>query len=281
METKTSALNKKLKSYSAIAGTLVAASNTTDAQIVYTNLTPDATINTGETFDLDLDNNGAVDFQFKVSHGTYMYGTLPITYDLGQIFPTAASGNAVDTIGSGATAHNLNDPINGSLMWVDDAGASYQLLGANVFAGYYTAGNFLGQTNKYIALRFKIGANDHYGWARIDMDAGATSVILKDFAYDATANATIPAGATVTGIDENSDLAQNVDVFSKDKTIYVNVNNNRNGVILVTNTLGQQISETEITNSQNQISMEDASAGVYFVTITMETSKVTKKIIIK
>jgi hypothetical protein len=280
MENKTSTLNKKLKSYSAIAGTLVAAANTANAQIIYTDVIPDASVNTGGTYNLDLDNDGTADFQFAVTHGTYMYGTLPVTYDVGILSP--GPGNAIDTISGGAVAHNLNDPINASLAWVDDAGAAYQLLGISIFGGAYTGGNFLGQTNKYLALRFKIGSNDHYGWARIDMDAGATNITVKDYAYDGTPNTMIPAGATVSvGINENNDLAKNVIIFSNDKAIHVNVNDNSNGLISVTNTLGQEVSKVEITESQNLISMENASAGIYFVTVTQGSSKTTKKVIIK
>jgi hypothetical protein len=280
MKTKASNLNKKLKSYSAIAGTMVAAANTGNAQVVYTNVTPDASVNTGGTYDLDLDNNGSADFQFAVTHTTYMYGTLPVPIDYGVLAPMP--GNAIDTTAGGnATAHALNDPINGSLIWADDAAASYQLLGINIFSGYYTSGNFLGQNDQYIGLRFKIGANDHYGWARIDMDANATLITLKDYAYDATPNAMIPAGATVTGINENAELANNVAIFSTGKAISVDVKDNSTGIITVTNTLGQEISKMDISDSQTIISMENASAGIYFVTVSQASAKVTKKVVIK
>jgi hypothetical protein len=279
METKTTTLNKKLKSYSALAGTLVAAANTANSQVVYTDVVPDATVNTGGMYNLDLDNNGMADFQFQDTHGTYLYGTFPITYDVGVLAPMA--GNAIDTIGDGAVAHNLNDAINGSLMWVDDVAASYQLLGINALGGAYTAGNFIGQTDKYVALRFKIGANDHYGWARIDMNSGGTMITVKDYAYDATPNAMIPAGAMVTGIIESAELANQVFIFAADKAINVNMTKNVSGVISVTNTLGQEISNVAITDAHTKISMENSSAGIYFVTVTQESSKVTKKVVIK
>lgn len=279
---KTSTLNNKLKSYSAMAGTLVAAANTANAQIVYTDITPDTTVNTGGAYDLDLDNDGNVDFQFQLQHGTYMYGTFAIPYDLGMLAPEPGTGNAIDTLG-GAVAHNLNDPIGSSLLWVDDAAASYQILGAAIPLLSYAYGNFLGQSDKYLGLRFKIAGNDHYGWARLDMDASATSFVIKDYAYDATAGNSIPAGATVTGINENSHaLANAVSVYSADKTITVNMKNAAvAGTITVTNTLGQVVATTSITNAVMTIPMTDANTGIYFVTINQDAAKTTSKVIIK
>jgi hypothetical protein len=279
MGTNTTPLSKKLKSYSALAGTMVAAASSSDAQIVYTNVNPDTTINTGGIYNLDLDNNGNIDFEFSVTHGTYMYGTFAITYDVGILTPMA--GCAIDTAGDGAKAHVLNDAIDASLGWVDDATAGYQLLGGTAFGGAYTGGNFLGQTDKYIALRFKIGTNDHYGWARIDMDGAGTMVKLKDFAYNAAANMMIPAGAIV-GIHENADLASHVNIFSLAKEININLKDIKTeGIVSVTNSIGQEVATVNISENQTKVSMANAAAGIYFVTFTQGSVKTTKKVIIQ
>lgn len=278
----TSTLNKKLKSYSAIAGTVVAAANSADAQIVYTNVTPDTVVNTGGSYDLDLDNDGTIDFQFAVQHGTYMYGTIPLMYDLAVVVP--GTGNAIDTVAGGQPpAHNLNDPIGSSLTWVDDVGASYQLLGLTLPAVAYQAGNFVGVNDKYVGLRFKIGAADHYGWVRIDLNSAVTALTIKDYAYDGTAGTMIPAGSIATGIDESSALlAHAVTVISSDKTIRVNMNSAKaEGIVTVTNTLGQEVANAKVTGSQVVIPMDNASTGIYMVTVSQESGRFTQKVIVK
>lgn len=279
MENKTSTLNKKLKSYSALAGTLVAAANTANAQVVYTDVIPDATVTTGGTYDLDLNNDGTADFQFLLQHGTYTYMSFPIQYDLGVLQP--AAGNAIDTLGGGANAHAAGVAINSSLGFEDDASAAYQLLGVNIPVVAYSSGNFIGQTDKYLGLRFQITGVDHYGWARIDMNATATSITIKDYAYDATAGASILTGATSTGINESAVLANAVSVFSNANTISVNMNNAKpEGMITVTNALGQEISKTSVTAAQMSIPMNNVTAGVYFVTVSQGNAKFTKKVMI-
>jgi hypothetical protein len=282
-----STLHKKLKSYSALAGTLIAAGTTAEAQIVYTDVSPDATVATGATYDLDLDNNSVVDFQFALVHDTYVltgtFGTFPIAYDFAVIVPN--TDNAIDTVSSpesGPAPHVVNDPIGSGLLFVDASVASYQLLGI-AYAGSlaaYNHGNFLGQNDKYIGLRFKIGTNDHYGWVRVDLNADATLLTIKDYAYDATPNTGLLAGATATSINDN--LAAAVTVFSENKNIHVNMNKSSvEGVVTVTDVLGKVVTTMNITSNANVISLDNAQAGIYFVSVSQGDARFTKKVIIK
>jgi hypothetical protein len=283
---KNSTLNKKLKSYSALAGTLIAAGSSADAQIVYTDVLPDAVVATGGSYNLDVDNDGTADFALGVVHQTYLYGgTFPIQYDFTVIAPVDPL-NAVDTIAGGNTAaHNIGDMINGSLLWEDGAAASYQLMAlafAPPFSAYNT-GNFLGQTDKYIGLRFKIAGADHYGWARVDVNSTSTILTVKSYAYDATPGTGITAGMTSTAINGNTELANNVNVFSYGKDVHVNLNNNiaNTGTILVTDVLGKEVVNVEISGAENLISLADASNGIYFVTVSQNGNRMTEKVTIR
>jgi hypothetical protein len=68
-------------------------------------------------------------------------------------------------------------------------------------AYYYTyassgTGNFLGQTNKFLGLRFVIGGQTNYGWLKIgDVEYNAASVTILGYAYETTPGGDIPAGA--------------------------------------------------------------------------------------
>jgi len=279
---KNSTLNKKLKSYSALAGTFVAAATTADAQVVYTDVIPDATVASGATYDLDLNNDGTADFQFQMAAGTYSgtfyYVPITVPYKIAMIVPMA--GNAIDTLAGGAKAHAAGEILNSASGWEDDSGAPYQLLGVEA-TGFYSGGNFLAQSDKFLGLRFKISGVDHYGWARIDLSADASSMTLKDYAYDGTATSII-TGATTTGIDESQALANAVTVFAADNTITVNMHNAApEGVVIVTNTLGQEIANMNITDALMHIPVNGASTGIYFVTVNQANAKFTKKVIIR
>lgn len=282
MENKNTTLNKRLKSYSALAGTIFAAANTANAQVVYTNVTPDSTITTGGSYDLDLDNDGTADFVLGVTSGAYTYGSFTIPYNLGTI--SANTANAIDTSTTQFSAeHNTNDAINSSLNWADPSTTSYQVLGfapGGAFAGY-NYGNFVGATNKFIGLRFQIDGLDHYGWVRIDMASDGSTITIKDYAYDATPGATSYCGQTVTGIKEHNTMKE-VTIFSANKTINVNMNNTPlQGIVSVTNSMGQEVANVKVTDAQMTIPMDNASTGIYFVTVTQENARFTKKVIVQ
>ena len=43
-------------------------------------------------------------------------------------------------------------------------------------------------------LSFLISGNTHYGWIRLDVNSTVDTVIIKDYAYEATPDAAIDAG---------------------------------------------------------------------------------------
>jgi len=276
-------LNKKLKSYSALAGTLIAAGSSADAQIVYTNVNPDVTLTPAgtATYNLDLDNGGVIDFLLATGSDTYMYnGTLPVPYNYAIVAPNPASTNAISgDVDNNAIAHSLNDPIDNNLTWNDVNTSQFQYLGVTIPLISYTVGNFPGTTDQYIGFKFTIGANNHFGWARVDVNALSNEIILKDYAYDATPNTPIPAGATVTSIFEN--LANNTNVFATDNVINVQLNKPTVGTLIVTDALGKEIANETINNTNISIPMKEQSAGVYFVTIRQAEGSYTKKVMIK
>ena len=59
---KKTTLNKKLKSYSALAVSALAASSAANAQIIYTNIADTLLDASGETYSIDLNNDATIDF---------------------------------------------------------------------------------------------------------------------------------------------------------------------------------------------------------------------------
>lgn len=275
---KKSTLNKRLKSYTALAGTLVAA-NAADAQIMYTDVSPDATVATGANYQLDLNGDATDDFAFQVTHGTYMYGSIALIYDYTLV--VNGPGNATDTASAGGTnAHNCGESIGSSLLW--DAGNSYGLMALKFGAPFsaYSTGAFLGTGDKSLGFRFDVGGNTHYGWARVNVNAASTLLTIKDYGYQATANTAINTCATPTGLDE--ELSATTEIFGNANGINVNFGRTFNGTITVFDVLGNNVAKTTVNGTNALIAMTTPTSGVYLVTVASATGEsFTKKLFVK
>ncbi len=85
--------------------------------------------------------------------------------------------------------------------------AGYAIDGSQAFSGgNYTFFDFenstdylwntdLDGTNGFLGLRFAIAGQTHYAWAQFTYNDISNNIILRDFAYEDTANTTILAGA--------------------------------------------------------------------------------------
>ncbi len=279
-------LQNKLKSYSALAGA-IAATGAANAQIIYTDVAPDVTVNTsGMGIQIDLDNGGVVDFTLGFASGvtTSSYAYNQVITNVPQNGINAISQNG--SVGAAPAyplnaAHAINDVIGTTLTWATDTAQ----FAARVYPAStsYNFGNWVGATDKYFGFRFLLGTNTHYGWARVDVGGSAELFTLKDYAYESTPNLPILAGAmpVATSISEHG-LTGNVKIFSTEKNIVVNMNNaEATGIITVSNVLGQVISTSSISDQSTVINLESAITGIYFVTVSQSKEKFTQKVIIK
>jgi hypothetical protein len=277
-KTNSKQFQKKLKSFSAMASTIIAAVNTGNAQVVYTDIVPDSTVNTnGGEYNLDLNNDGTFDFKFNVTLNPG--GSASAAYTKVGVTPLNSNGIAGSTAGAYVYpfAMNNGDSINASLSF--NMGSNQSM--GSYWGASYTYGNWTGVNDKYIGLKLDVAGVTRYGWARLDVDAHGTTFTIKDYAYETMPDTGIPAGATVTGIHENQNQADDISVYSSEKTIIINQQNNLSGLVIVTNSLGQEISRTSVAGTQTKISLENAAPGIYFVTVTKESTRITKKVFIK
>lgn len=283
MKDKNATLNKKLKSYSALAGSLIAIGTTADAQVVYTDVSPDSTVTAGGIYNLDLNNDGTTDFTLAQRSGT-IYS---FAYDAVGVNP-AYLMNAVDTLGQQAAhAVNAGFSVDSTLNWVDSTAMAIQFpptasaLGAVIPLAGYAIGNFLGQNGKFLPLRFEATGNTYYGWVRLNVAADALSFTVIDYAYLNNPDVVCITGSLV-GISESA-LNGKINIFSYGKNITVKLDNQLplEGFIEIRNVLGQNIKTITITNSEMTIPMDEVATGGYMVTITQKTGAYTKKVIIK
>jgi len=273
-------LENKLKTYSALATGVIAIGVNADAQVIYTDVNPDITQTTIGSYQLNLNNDTAVDFH--IDRLTYVSGSNNIDH----VIVDGANSNELLTNMqpiSSSSSYILAKALNTNNL-IDSNETIWESFGFMNAQGIYSGnpvnlGNWQGVTDKYLGLRFKIAGQWHYGWARLDVDATATSFTIKDYAYESTPNKKILAGQTVATINENN-LIDNISIYSNNKTLFVDLkdNNINDGTIKMYNMAGQEIKTCEINNANMQINVEDLANGIYVVNIYNNQSIVSKKI---
>ncbi len=282
-------LKDKLKSYSALASAVFGTAAAADAQIVYTDVTPDVTLSvindSLNSYDVDFDNAGTPDMAIATYGYLYNYGGTD--YQLNYVFSfvapnaTAALVAAMETAGTSSypatTSLASGTAIGSSATWLDTtaAGGTFYFTSAYGFTQTLLGTANTG-TDTYIGARFLIGANTHYGWVRINVAADASSVVIKDYAYNATANGPINAGQTV-GVAEIAATSWNA--YSNGSSIIVKAD--FDGNVEVIDMTGNLITSGVIANGELTMNVSNASAGMYLVRVTNGTTTATKKISLK
>lgn len=266
-------LRNKLNIYTAAAGA-VAIAGTADAQVIYTDVNPDTVINNFQTYLLDIDNNGQHEMSMEVIRypgGDQMIrlGVQPVNAILGSLYqanyPLPFALDNGDSV-SATTPGWQNGTVN--------SGAQYLA----VLYGSQTFGNWVGVNDKYLGIRFRIGQNTHYGWARLAVAATGDTLTIKDYAYQAIPGLGITAGDMVAAIPANS-LQDSLTIFSSSNTVIIrNSSNDPSGTVRILNTLGQCIHQTPVNGPNMRISLEGHPPGIYLVEVSDDKNRMVKKV---
>ena len=243
------------------------------AQIVYTDLNPDSIVagtiqNPTAQFNLDLDKDGAADFNIR--HNNFS------GYIQAEFYTNFGQVGEIMTNGTGAPiALSANDDINSSQPdWVCTAGQS-----SNSALFMSTNGaNFVGEGDKFVGLRIKLNGQWHYGWVCIDIPADTSQIIIKGYAYELSANTSIDAGQKVTGINDAAGEDRNLvsvypDPFIVSTTIQIPKVMERVTFSLY-NLYGQKIRSIKCI-AENKIILDrgNLSPGIYFYKLEAEEKK--------
>ncbi|HAD34812.1 MAG TPA: hypothetical protein DCF44_10020 [Chitinophagaceae bacterium] len=132
-------------------------------------------------------------------------------------------------------------------------------------------GNWVGQSNKYLALKLIVGSNTYYAWARLDVDASSASFTIKDYAYQSTPNACIEAGQIVLGIPEISTQTF-ISVFPNPviSTTSIRTTGHLNKANL---TIGQRVKQVDHLSGQSHtVSLDHLPSGLYFIRLSEENN---------
>ncbi|MFN0190351.1 MAG: T9SS type A sorting domain-containing protein [Bacteroidia bacterium] len=188
-------LSKKLYAFIVTAMMFSASAN---AQIVYTDVNPDVTINTnGGVYALDLNNDGITDFNITYSTAIFVgqtnryinitpLGTNKVGNGLSVHYPSALPLNTLIDSSSFYWSSNANQSLI-SRIWFQTPHGQWV---------WQTRGNWNGASNKYVPLQLNLNSQKYYGWARLDAVTNAVSFTVKDYAYNTIPNQLIRAGET-------------------------------------------------------------------------------------
>lgn len=271
----------KLAAYSAMAGAFVAVASDANAAIIYTDI-EDTEFGTGESFQLDMNDDGTVDFLMVGASNTA--GTWTFAYVIGNL--SAYGYGGPDNMFIGYDGVYL--PYGSALAAGDEIGPDGSFLSntinygvlASIFGGV-TYGAFANTTDAYLGVQFDIDGSLHYGWVRLDVSVGPISVTVKDFAYEDVATEPINAGDVDVAVN-NLTEAQ-VSTYSYGNTINVIVKDAQAGIenVRVFDVNGKAVYTNRVTNNNMAITLDNVATGMYTIQLTGTTGSYNKQMYIQ
>lgn len=257
-----------MKTFITIIISLLCFSNTLFSEIIYTDIDPDKELyaNEGEAprFQVDLNDDGQVDFYFKHFNMGPSWNHIEAYTMVGQ------PGEILVHDGGEPVALSKDELIsNNSGNWHCSATQSSS-------SAMFMRESWLGQGEKYMALRFKINNNWHYAWIRIMVEEDKSGFIIYDYAYETEANKEIHAGETEnTSVGNNNDF---VEMKVINNSILLNSEQNSEIEVNVYNLLGNLVYKANsYTNQKLELKLQ---SGVYFIMIKQKNKVVYKKLIL-
>ncbi len=295
MKTSKSVSVNKMKAYSAMAISFLAASNAVHAQVVYTDIDPDATFDAdGQFFEVDLNADGNVDFKiailsysitsfFSSSGGSVFSGAVQgvfvFPYDGAAIIGYANSSlanpyvlSADEIIGSGPGFNdNVIQSLNNYQVVFDYpvSGSNYALLSY----GYWG-----GAVDKFMGVKFQAGADTHYGYIRLDVSDNHHQFTIKDYAYNATPDEAIVAGDM--GVEIHEILNDNqIVAYSNQNTIHLSIKDHliNNADITVFDLNGKAVYHCSTNSNECNITLNHVTTGYYLLQLITEEYSVYNK----
>ncbi len=268
-------LSKRLARYGALS---VALAGIIDAngQIVYTDVDPDEG-GSGVNYALDLNNDSVVDFNI-VGGPVQSYPSLYFVGIYGNSSNASILGESSSPYVYPFALDNGNVISSGQTTWFDASASSGTLNFASCYGGTGNS-NWCGVTDKYLGLRFDVGGNTYYGWARLDVNLTGKSWTIKDYAYNSVPGEAITAGQTVLGIDDNE--LNKVKIVALHKTIGLYNLPNKSKYQLFSLT-GQSVLSGETGLNTHVIEAKNLATGIYILELEDLSSKavIRKKVLL-
>lgn len=290
-------LQNKLKTYSALTGAAAFLASSAKAEIIHT------TINyTGgyETYDIDIDNDGNIDFTINANQQSYSftYNSQPITIEVGYVnlvgnianLFVGGSGvastqgftypyNYASNLAAGILVNNTYNPSFVSYGFLAGKFEAFTTFyGFPVLLGGFELGKFGDGGEYFVGTEFEIPSTGdiHYAWLRFkDVEQDGSSWTLADMAYETTAGVGIPTGNTVS-IKENNSIEFTLSNVT-DGLMLSNTSSLINADVKLTDAMGKVVFESSITSNELFI-QNNYPSGIYFLTVNHKGKAISRKV---
>lgn len=195
-----SSFDKNLAAYmlaAGAAGVSLLAAQTAEAKIVYT--PANITIASRSAIPLDLTNDGVADFVIS----SWQYDQIN---HLSIIHHQPSNGVISKVQGLGPAADLPLGVQIGPNRFFEGVG-SMATNGSQSGIIFFSGGPWKDAHNRYLGLKFVVGGDTHYGWARMKVTAkGGIAATLTGYAYETVPNKPILAGQ-MSGSEVSSAIA--------------------------------------------------------------------------
>lgn len=288
---KTLTFSEKLKSYSLVTGSLLAAS-AVQGQVIYTDVNPNVQLGGAPpahlpdtvSHALDLNNDGIVDFNVTLrldgidtKRGGYLFSE--------YINGASHSNNFIGTHTVAYHPFVFQFKAGDSINLTPNNEAQAAIFSYQSVYGIPTYG-WKNIKDRYVGVKF-IGSDDstHYAWIRLDVNTNDSvpNIIIKDYAYEETPDKKIAAGQGLINAVKSVNNQNQVSVFPNPssgncfikfekpmaETIYLTVKNE----------LGKEIYSNQIKPNGNVLPLNFSNfvPGIYYITLKSETISLTEK----
>ncbi|MEO6347920.1 MAG: T9SS type A sorting domain-containing protein [Aquaticitalea sp.] len=263
-------LSRKLLKYGAMSAAVMGIADAS-GQIIYTDIA-DVTLTPGGTefFNLDIDANGVDDYQVtNNSSGAFLLPINSVGTAIGG--PNGFIGFAPSYAYPSNLAANVAVDANNNIV----SSGGTLVFGACDYVSAWCGG----VTDGYLGLVLDINGATHYGWARLDLAADRSTLVIKDYAYNSVAGESILTGQATLGIADN--------IFNGFKH-FVDASKNLNLVsstpideLRIYDLLGKEVKQVRLNSTRASVSVSDFNAGIYLAKATAEGETKTFKFLVK
>ena len=180
------------------------------AQIVYTDVIPDQTINHNGVYQLDLNNDAITDFNitYTVAYPGPCSDIAQLNYFI-RITPANSNSTANDSINPlWPVKLDSNNIIGKNLIWKRDPNQLLFSMTWQCPSEYWVGdgdGYWINTQDNFLPLKLRLAGHTYFGWLGIDVQGYPTSFgsfTIKDYAFNSIPAHSILAGETSCGEPE-------------------------------------------------------------------------------
>ena len=258
-------LKKEILKYTSAAAAVIA-STSAHAQYQYTNIA-DTTIDINTNFyNLDLDQDGTIDFTITQYVDTGAMGKTNAVL----IQPYTGTIHRI----AGKKENTYNYPFNMQAAAVLDGTTEFNGAGGQFTTGYltfvvdgqaYPNSNWVGPVSDgYLGLQLWKNSVPYFGWARLSIGDSSKSFTVKDFAVNLTVDSAIVIGAELLGEIENT-LGQVKFVQNNGRILFTKPSSIEELNIRLLDMNGKMLQEISFRDEKTELFIGELPSAVYIV----------------